>query len=107
MSHTPGPYKIITADLGDDFACIVPVEIHAANGTVVSQSGGLAPDNEEWRSEELFANAHLLAAAPEMLEALEWLAEEFDRRDLGDGAMLYDSDIEQVKAVIRKARGEA
>ena len=23
-----------------------------------------------------------------------------------DGAMLYDSDIEQVKAVIRKARGE-
>ena len=101
MSHTPGPYKIITADLGDDFACIVPVEIHAANGTVVSQSGGLAPDNEEWRSEELFANAHLLAAAPEMLEALERLVE-------AAGPQMAEPDLalEFARTVIRKARGE-
>ena len=102
MTHTPGPYKIITADLGDDFACIVPVEIHAANGTVVSQSGGLAPDNEEWRSEELFANAHLLAAAPEMLEALEAMVEMVEMNGLGKR---YALDL--AASAIRKARGEA
>ena len=48
----------------------------------------------------------LTASAPEMLEVLEWLVEEFDRRDLGDGAMFCGSDIEQVRAAIRKARGE-
>ena len=34
------------------------------------------------------------------------LMEEFDRRDLGDGAMFCGSDIEQVKSAIRKGRGE-
>ena len=71
MTHTPGPYEIVTADIGDEFACIVPVCINAANGrTVISDNGGLAPDDEEWHAEELFANAHLFAAAPDMLAAL-------------------------------------
>lgn len=110
MSHTPGPYKIITADLGDDFACIVPVEIHAANGTVVSQSGGLAPDNEEWRSEELFANAHLLAAAPELLSATEaWIAAMDRWLETGEPASPEESKAiyEAAVAAVAKARGSA
>ena len=72
MTHTAGPYEIVTADIGDEFACIVPVCINAANGrTVISDNGGLAPDDEEWHAEELFANAHLFAAAPDMLAALK------------------------------------
>lgn len=73
MTYTPGPYEIITADIGDEFACVVPVGIAAANGkTVISDNGGLAPDNEEWHAEELFANAHLFAAAPDMLDVLKY-----------------------------------
>lgn len=70
MTHTPGPYEIVTADIGDEFACIVPVCITANGRTVISDNGGLAPDDEEWHAEELFANAHLFAAAPDMLAAL-------------------------------------
>ena len=42
----------------------------------------------------------------EMAEVLEWLLEEFDRRELGDEAVFYGSDMSQVRSVIRKARGE-
>lgn len=49
----------------------------------------------------------LVAAAPEMLEALEWLMEEFDRRELGGEAVFCGSDMAQVRLVVKKARGEA
>ena len=93
MTYTPGPYEIITADIGDEFACIVPVCINAANGgTVISDNGGLAPDDEEWHAEELFANAHLFAAAPDMKLALEHVR---------DGK----TDMNEIMAAIAKAEG--
>ena len=52
------------------------------------------------------ANARLIASAPAMLEVLEWLLEEFDRRELGGEAVFCGSDMVQVRTVIRKARGE-
>ena len=49
----------------------------------------------------------VIAAAPEMLEVLEWLLEEFDRRELDGNAVFCLADLAQVRTVIRKARGEA
>ena len=71
MTYTPGPYEIVTGDIGDEFVCIVPLCLRASNGKdIISNNGGLAPDDEEWNVDELFANAHLFAAAPDMLAAL-------------------------------------
>ena len=71
MTHTPGPYEIVTGDIGDEFVCIVLLCLRASNGkAIISNNGGLAPDDEEWNVDELFANAHLFAATPDMLAAL-------------------------------------
>ena len=101
MMHTAGPYEIITADIGDEFACVVPVGIAAANGkTVISDNGGLAPDDEEWHAEELFANAHLFAAAPDMLAALKLALKQIkETQDADCGA------VEAIEAAIAKAEG--
>lgn len=47
-------------------------------------------------------NAHLIAAAPQMLEALEAVFNDF-KRDKGD---IFISTMQQVKAAIRAAKGE-
>ena len=71
MTHTPGPWKILRQDLGDEEIFFVPVEILAGNGKlVVAYEGGLAPANREWTCEEIEANGSLIEAAPEMLDAL-------------------------------------
>lgn len=71
MTHTPGPWKILRHDLGDEEIFFVPVEILAGNGKlVVAHEGGLAPINQEWTCEEIEANGSLIEAAPEMLDAL-------------------------------------
>ena len=96
ITFTPGPWRV-TEDLSHDCPAIVD-----ARGRRIAVLPLSCPQSGETKA----CNAKVMASAPEMLEVLEWLLEEFDRRELGDGAMLYDSDIEQVKAVIRKARGE-
>ena len=104
MTYTPGPYEIVTADIGDEFACIVPVCINAANGrTVISDNGGLAPDDEEWHAEELFANAHLFAAAPDMLDVLKYNFMVLDDPNPGNEKRLYALAL--TKAAIAKAEG--
>lgn len=54
---------------------------------------------------EARANAHLIAAAPEMLEALEKLFKVHDKT----GLLFYyfeDSHVEEIKNLIKKAKGE-
>ncbi len=95
MNHTPGPWKILRLDLGDEEIFFVPVEILAGSGKlVVAYEGGLAPAAHEWTAEEIEANAALIAAAPDMLEALETIM------NIGDKAC---RDI--ARAAIKKARG--
>lgn len=101
MKHTPGPWK---ADIGTTF---VAVHTKGNKKTVHINT------NPEKGRDEAEANVHLIAAAPEMLEALG------DARDaLGHAIYSLKDDPsfvtsiavkyaeEKVRAAIKKARGE-
>ena len=88
MTHTPGPWT--------------------PHGTIITREG----DNSEYPvagvlgylpDEEAYANARLIAAAPELLSALESLAPMFDN----DSPLLtvYSTQIEEARTAIAKATG--
>jgi len=100
IGHTPGPWSYRQSEY-DDW------------GTVRSASGGFicqAHDPDIWSGEQLArhraaktdpweANARLIAAAPELLEALRNLA---DRHFLNGGSLTEPAYL-AAKAAIRKA----
>ena len=100
MTHTPGPWKVAENLFGSTASYEVYTNVETRSGrggyTRICQ---ITPRDQK-------ANAHLIAAAPEMAEVLEWLLDEFDRRELDGNAVFCRADLEQVRAVIRKARGE-
>ena len=90
--HTPGPWKA-------NFAISGSVYIFGGDRNFVCVFN-------EWRDEaNQEANANLIAAAPDLLEALEELLSMCQRQedfhDDGDGRMF-----ERASAAIAKARGE-
>jgi hypothetical protein len=99
-THTPGPwveFNAIDSD-GNSLPCVIAT---AGNICIVEQwaTGGC---------EESQANARLIAAAPDMLAALEMAVGRWDKYGppecmygAGDGRM-----IGQMKAAIAKAKGE-
>ncbi len=96
--HTPGPWT-----LGAQY----PDEIHAAQGQIAEALGGRWVGSSPYEYEvpaEVAANARLIAAAPEMLEALQDVVNYFWGTE---APVLKEGDVESfVKAAIRKARGE-
>jgi len=119
--HTPGPWRL--GKKPEDGYIDINSDDHYALATVVRLmdtdeiAGRNSPDCE--------ANAHLIAAAPEMLEALEWalpLARQYMEVIAGDRAKaghtglgtkrgsLYDHEVEAAEkacAAIAKAKGGA
>jgi hypothetical protein len=87
--HTPGPWFAVVTDTtcGGEPAIW---EIADRNGGVVAEDISYNP-----------ANAHLIAAAPEMLDALEWAVETADSEQYE--ASWYAS----ARAAIAKAKGGA
>ena len=85
--HTPGPWEV---DTGRDGAVIYK----AKEGTVAT----LPTDLKRY-----LANAYLIAAAPEMLEALVSLVFVVET---GAGSQASDWRLEQAKKVIKKIKGE-
>ena len=84
--HTPGPWYIdgpaITSHTYHRLDCIV-------------------------ENVDTLANAKLIAAAPELLEALEQVLIEYDEVDLAYGEpQSFTSAINEARRVIAKARGE-
>lgn len=61
FKHTPGPWRILEKS----------ASIQDSKGDSIVSWVGIATSNFELKSEEYKANAKLIAAAPELLEALE------------------------------------
>ena len=83
MSHTPGPWRVLTLDDGTEW-----IQAGCVRIAIVDDSAGCQP-----------GNAALIAAAPEMLEVLERIRDESGPFNLGEMRKL-------VEVAIRKARGE-
>ena len=64
--------------------------------------GGTPYDVNLRRREDALANSRLIAAAPDLLAALEWVTEALEV----ESGTLYKAHIEQARAAIAKARGE-
>lgn len=73
MKHTPGPWEVFICDDGSEHTGW-PISIHqAGTDKTVVRTGGQWPYtwDEAISKNEAVANANLIAAAPELLEALE------------------------------------
>lgn len=91
--HTPGPWKIFTVQDGPNKGQLLGVGQQTGEG-VTDAYGGL------WGSgPEQMANAHLIAAAPDLLEALI-----LARRYVADVPIVGDADLAVIDAALAKAR---
>jgi len=103
MKHTPGPWSCFYKPKYDEWHASLPM----AN---CGMKLALAPDGIQ--SENREADAHLIGAAPEMLEALKatrghvlWICEHNERVNGGRRSEEDRRDLEQIDAAIAKAQG--
>ena len=101
MRHTPGPWRTF---VWNEFAgeAVIP------HVTVITDNKGIAKFSR-W-TDEVMANALLIAAAPELLEALEGYVER-DEKMATHGTVPYSAQTINnwrllARAAIKKARGE-
>jgi hypothetical protein len=99
---TPGPWEVIIDDDGNPLSGRPSVQASDELDCGIVHWDGFV--QEYWRSargdKEIHANAHLIAAAPELYDALEELKSEL--RDYG----LDHPVMKQIDAALAKARGE-
>jgi hypothetical protein len=62
LAHTPGPWSVLNAKNNEGQICIVSNDPNRESGDILA----FVVDNDEQ-----LANAHLFAAAPDLLETLE------------------------------------
>jgi len=102
MKHTPGPWRILTRAIGT---------VANESGRVVATCMGYTTntDNGEHIQENI-ANATLIAAAPELLAALESLQNCMVARSTVEGDLPWTSDVvaamESARCAISKAVAE-
>lgn len=116
MSYTPGPWRIYTRDRANgDYAIWVGEGFSEADALIADVSGGLGRVDEgdgDPFCHQSAANAKLIAAAPELLEALEsclayvkkyykTLPDDGVEQDFLMGAVIYPAE-----EAIAKAKGE-
>lgn len=100
-NHTPGPWS---THLVDDTVVVIPRRPLPQKFSILGHS--------EVADEEDFANARLIAAAPELLQALQKLLdlrvakEELEYLDRGIGTKTPNAAWLDARAAIAKARGE-
>jgi len=112
--HTDGPWEAVFQEIEDS---IIPnntkfyaniytgkgnryQKVNASDKYMVAQQFPLS--NKEYRKEWI-ANAHLMAAAPELLEALEECENVMNADNEADGWLEI---IQKAQAAIKKAKGE-
>ena len=101
MSHTPGPWKFKVVDETDSFLGCKRLD-GGGGSTVIDLSNewtGYPECGQDLQMTISKDDAALIAAAPEMLEALERIRDESGPFNLGEMRKLVES-------AIRKARGE-
>jgi hypothetical protein len=91
-AHTPGPWRLDVPE--PDGEIIVMDEQDVSIDTIWKQP----LDPSEW----VEANARLIAAAPELLEALEAV-----QQITSEGNNLVDDDLAWIRSAIAKAKGGA
>nr|DAP28018.1 MAG TPA: Ead/Ea22-like protein [Caudoviricetes sp.] len=99
---TPGPWKV--EDNGYFY------DINAVRGTVGNVCSSISWfDNDEHRGPVAIANAQLIAAAPELLEALQLLMAEQTggNKSCGHNGFTCMCSYNKARAAISKALGEA
>ena len=102
--HTPGPWVISGPYIGDD----------SKHNLVVAMFANSSPIGVRWvggqNDEVTTANARLLSAAPELLDALETLAQmDVKGHQLQDRLQFTDEGrviLKKVRDAISKARGD-
>lgn len=94
-SHTPGPWKL------DNLAANGEQEIGISRSWEIGGASICIVDSSR-NAQTLLADARLIAAAPELLEALKRLTKAMDDYD-GDIPPDIDSPYHQARAVIAKA----
>lgn len=103
--HTPGPWGISHGGLpGDSGFSVVSRNADAENVKVTAECWPCTIVSEDHRR-ELFANARLIAAAPELLESLASCVEALDHIENTMGLRINPPTLDKAQAVIRKATG--
>ena len=93
LKHTPGPWVAQVDPDGKN------LDVTSGDGVmVVNGCGCCGSPFMEGPAKE---NAHLIAAAPDMLEELEWVL-----IDLSENNTLGDDRRQSIRAAIAKAKGE-
>ena len=103
--HTKGPWEVVQTDAGI-IVRTESVKKTRAGASRYAAIGGFDRSDPEQLAEAL-ANARLIAAAPELLEALEALVNDFGRD--GYGGELEDGEcrvIDMARNAIAQAIGE-
>ena len=94
--HTPGPWGLSGANT-----------VHGAD-CIVAFVGTADEEVRRFSGERQSADAHLIAAAPDLLEACEMLAEAQRLAAVGeDGFGAYVDAVDKARAAIKKAKGQS
>jgi hypothetical protein len=99
--HTPGPWWVDTPHLNDITSaagdvCVVPNK--ACEGASITFATSMAADREE-----AWANARLIAAAPDLLASLTALADAAEKARRTDGGWDFAVTLPAARAAIARA----
>ena len=110
---TPGPWQVIRDDTGGPFtgwpSVVAPEDV---DRSVVHRAGFKQEYWGDWSQREAIANARLIAAAPEMAEALDnalFLLEGYVKINVPewDGSATPDSTVGSIRALLARIRGDS
>lgn len=105
MKHTPGPWKFYHEVFRAQISSRKIIEIQDSNGIPIVKWSGF--DGIDRPKKETIANARLIAAAPELLDALDEMIDAFPVEEKeGLRNVIQRIALGKAKAAIAKAEGE-
>jgi len=101
FSHTPGPWTVMIDDTGDRPIAVPSIQAAPEYDCAIVHWDGFW--QEYWQSargtKEMMANAHLIAASPDLLEAAEAVF------GVSEASLLPKTILDALSGAIAKARG--